>query len=79
MFLADRNILANQAFNSFGAFEENALVRLKPSDVRKTGSVPTSGSIFFTIFQSFMSGPKDKPHYGQYPADFFDLVIIDES
>ncbi len=78
LFLADRNILANQAFNSFGAFEENALVRIKPSDVRETGSVPTSGSVFFTIFQSFMSGPKDKPYFGQYPADFFDLVIVDE-
>ncbi len=78
LFLADRNILANQAFNSFGAFEENALVRMKPSDVRKTGSVPTSGSIFFTIFQSFMSGPENKPYFGQYPSDFFDLVIIDE-
>ncbi len=78
LFLADRNILANQAFNAFGAFEENALVRMKPSDVRKKGSVPTSGSIFFTIFQSFMSGPENKPHFGQYPADFFDLIIIDE-
>lgn len=78
LFLADRNILANQAFNSFGAFEENALVRIKPSDVRETGSVPTSGSIFFTIFQSFMSGPENKPYFGQYPSDFFDLVFIDE-
>ncbi len=78
LFLADRNILANQAFNAFGAFEENALVRMKPSDVKKTGSVPTSGSIFFTIFQSFMSGPENKPYFGQYPADFFDLIIIDE-
>jgi type I restriction enzyme R subunit len=78
LFLADRNILANQAFNCFGAFEENALVRMKPSDVRETGSVPTSGSIFFTIFQSFMSGPENKPYFGQYPADFFDLIIVDE-
>ena len=78
LFLADRNILANQAFNSFGAFEENALVRIKPNDVREKGSVPTSGSIFFTIFQSFMSGPKNDPYFGQYPADFFDLVIVDE-
>ena len=78
LFLADRNILANQAFNAFGAFEENALVRVKPSDVRKKGSVPTSGSIFFTIFQSFMSGQENKPNFGQYPADFFDLIIIDE-
>ncbi len=78
LFLADRNILANQAFNSFGAFEENALVRVKPNEIKETGSVPTSGSIFFTIFQSFMSGPENKPYFGQYPADFFDLVIVDE-
>jgi type I restriction enzyme, R subunit len=78
LFLADRNILANQAFNSFGAFPENALVRIKPSDVKKTGSVPTSGSIFFTIFQSFMSGPEETPYFGQYPKDFFDLIIVDE-
>tara|TARA_B100000886_G_scaffold82_1_gene76 strand:+ start:3527 stop:5857 length:2331 start_codon:yes stop_codon:yes gene_type:complete len=78
LFLTDRNILANQAFNSFGAFDENALVRITPQDVRDKGNVPTNGSVFFTIFQSFMSGPENKPYFGQYPADFFDLVIIDE-
>ena len=78
LFLADRNILANQAFNSFSAFDENALVRITPKDVKDRGHVPTNGSVFFTIFQSFMSGPENKPYFGQYPADFFDLVIIDE-
>ncbi len=78
LFLADRNILANQAFNSFSAFDENALVRIKPDDVRIRGEVPTNGSIFFTIFQSFMSGPENEPYFGQYPADFFDLIIVDE-
>ncbi len=56
LFLADRNILANQAFNSFTAFPEDALVRIKPNEIRRTGRVPTNGSIFFTIFQTFMSG-----------------------
>ena len=78
LFLADRNILANQAFNSFSAFDENALVRITPKDVKDKGHVPTNGSVFFTIFQSFMSGPENKPYFGQYPADFFDLIIIDE-
>ena len=78
LFLADRNILANQAFNSFSAFDENALVRITPKDVKDKGHVPTNGSVFFTIFQSFMSGPENKPYFGQYPADFFDLVIVDE-
>lgn len=56
LFLADRNILANQAFNDFSAFPEDALVRIKPSEIKKKGIVPTNGSIFFTIFQTFMSG-----------------------
>ena len=82
LFLADRNILANQAFNAFSAFPEDALVRIAPEDIRKKGKVPKNGSIFFTIFQTFMSGPpKDgepSPYFGDYSPDFFDFIVIDE-
>ena len=78
LFLADRNTLAKQAMIDFGGFKKDALVRIKPDSVAKNGSVPTNGSIFFTIFQTFMCGPDDSPYFGQYPRDFFDLVIIDE-
>ncbi len=82
LFLADRNILANQAFNAFSAFPEDALVRIAPDEIRKKGKVPKNGSIFFTIFQTFMSGPmkdgKPSPYFGEYPPDFFDFIIIDE-
>ena len=78
LFLADRNILASQAFNAFGAFPDNALVRISAEQITKKGAVPTNGNVFFTIFQTFMSGADDKPHFGQYPADFFDFIIIDE-
>ncbi len=78
LFLADRNILADQAFNTYGAFPEDALVRINPLDIRKKGAVPMNGSIFFTIFQTFMSGPEGTPYFGDYPADFFDFIIIDE-
>src|ERR1700690_2317907 len=82
LFLADRNILADQAYNAFSAFPEDALVRIEPGDVRRRGRVPTNGSLFFTIFQTFMSGPpKDghpSPYFGEYPADFFDFIVIDE-
>jgi len=78
LFLADRNILADQAFNSFSAFEDDALVRIEPASIRKKGQVPTNGSVFFTIFQTFMSGPEGTPYFGDYPPDFFDFIVIDE-
>lgn len=82
LFLADRNILADQAFNEFSAFAEDALVRIDPEIMRKKGRVPKNGSIFFTIFQTFMSGRdengKPKPSFGDYPPDFFDFIVIDE-
>ena len=78
LFLADRNILANQAYNAFSAFPEDALVRIDPADIRKKGKVPKNGSLFFTIFQTFLSGPNDSPYFGDYPPDFFDFIIIDE-
>jgi len=79
LFLADRNILASQAMsNDFSIFPEDARVRISPLDIRKKGEVPKNGSVFFTIFQTFMSGPDGTPYFGDYPADFFDFIIIDE-
>jgi type I restriction enzyme R subunit len=82
LFLADRNILADQGYNAFSAFPDDALVRISPDEIRKKGRVPKNGSIFFTIFQTFMSGRgaegNPAPNFGDYPPDFFDFVIIDE-
>ena len=92
LFLADRNILANQAFNAFSAFDkedENIKVRISPDEIRKKRKIPTNGSIFFSIFQTFMSNyhkDEDKEieykeikfNFGEYEKDFFDLIIIDE-
>jgi type I restriction enzyme, R subunit len=82
LFLADRNNLADQAYNAFSAFPEDAQVRIAPDEIRKKNKVPKNGNIFFTIFQTFMCGPiKDgvpSPYFGEYPPDFFDLIVIDE-
>jgi type I restriction enzyme R subunit len=85
LFLADRNTLADQAFNDFtgfAAFEDNALARLEPDALRRKGRVPTNASVFITIFQTFMSGSaadgRPAPWFGQYPPDFFDVIVIDE-
>jgi type I restriction enzyme R subunit len=85
LFLADRNILADQAYSkfaSYGAFPESSLVRMKPEDIRKKGSVLKNGSVFFTIFQTTMSGGNEAsdlaPYFNEYNNDFFDVVIVDE-
>ena len=82
LFLADRNILADQAYNAFNAFPEDALVRIAPDAIRKKGRVPKNGSVFFTIFQTFMTGTDENgepaPNFGEYPEDFFDFIVIDE-
>ena len=76
------DILADQAYNAFSNFPEDAVVRIAPDVIRRMGRVPTNGSIFFTIFQTFMSGTDEEgnpsPSFGDYPSDFFDFIVIDE-
>ena len=79
LFLADRNILASQAFTAFTAFPDDALIRIEPKEIKKQGKVPKNGSLFFTIFQTFMTKKgDDTANFYDYPPDFFDLIIVDE-
>lgn len=82
LFLADRNILADQAYNAFSPFADDARVRIDPRRLRATGRAPHNGSVFFTIFQTFMSGRnadgEPQPSFYDYAPDFFDFIIIDE-
>ncbi len=80
LFLADRNILADQAFNAFSAFEEDALVRINPADIKKKGKVPKNGSVFFTIFQTFMSGGSTSSPTLQIEENIdFDEIAINDA
>jgi type I restriction enzyme R subunit len=85
LFLADRNTLADQAFNdftSFASFDDSGLIRISPDEILRKGRAPKNGAVFFTIFQTFMTGRNadgaPAPNYGDYPPDFFDCIIIDE-
>lgn len=77
LFIADRNVLAEQAMGDFNPLESE-IVRINGEAVRKAGKIPTNGNIFFSIYQAMTGGPVDNPYYRDYPSDFFDLVIIDE-
>ena len=94
LFLADRNILANQACGAFNAFGDDTTCRITPKLIRsRGGGVPKNAAVFFTIFQTFTAGTGDdaekpadgsaelapaEPYYTQYAPDFFDLIVIDE-
>jgi type I restriction enzyme R subunit len=86
LFLADRNVLADQAFNTFNPLEKE-IVRVNGKEIRKRGGkVPTNANVFFAIYQSIAERKSDEfdeendvtAYYKQYPAEFFDLIVIDE-
>jgi type I restriction enzyme R subunit len=77
LFLADRNTLVEQAMDDFNPLVDE-IRRINGEAVRKNGKIPTSGNIFFSIYQAMTGGPVENPYYKDYPDDFFDLIIIDE-
>ncbi len=86
LFLADRNVLADQAFNTFNPLEKD-IVRINGKAIKKRGGrVPTNANIFFAIYQSIAERKSEEydadndvtAYYRQYPPNFFDLIIIDE-
>ena len=78
LFLADRNVLADQAINTFNLFEKD-LIKIDGEEVhRRSGVVPTNANIFFAIYQAIAEKENIGGFYKQYPPDFFDLIIVDE-
>ena len=71
LFLADRNVLRDQAYNTFEPFGNER-------DMIAEGKAPTNRSIYFGIYQAVYSGVEGKRLYQRYPRDFFDLIVIDE-
>lgn len=71
LFLADRNVLRDQAFNTFEPFG-NARGYIEE------GQAPTARDIYFSIYQAMWSEKDGKRIFEQYPKNFFDLIIIDE-
>ena len=72
LFLADRNILVDQAknndFKPFGA----AMTKIK------NRQVDASYEIYLALYQAVTGNEEEKNVYRQFSPDFFDLIVIDE-
>lgn len=78
LFLADRNVLADQAINTFNPYEKD-VIKIDGEEVKKrNGIVPTNAFIFFAIYQAIAEREDIGGYYQEYPKDFFDLIVIDE-
>jgi len=71
LYLADRNVLIDQAKDRTFAPMGQALHKIK-------GKISKSREVYFALYQS-LSGNGNGPNlYEKYPRDFFDLIIVDE-
>jgi type I restriction enzyme R subunit len=76
LFLTDRIVLRDQAYNKFSAFADGAS---DPRYIIEEDPPKLTRDIYFGIYQSLWSeDAKGKRTYEKFPPDFFDLIIIDE-
>ncbi|HRQ42686.1 MAG TPA: DEAD/DEAH box helicase family protein [Chloroflexota bacterium] len=78
LFLADRVVLRNQAYNAFSPFAGGASDPRFLLDGKKKLSL--NRDLYFAIYQNLWSEDNQgRRVFEQFPADFFDLIIIDEA
>lgn len=72
LFLADRNILVDQTMQQdFAPFGEN-MHKIGDREVKK------NYEIYLALYQAVTGKEEWKQIYRQFPADFFDLIVVDE-
>lgn len=78
LFLADRVVLRNQAYNAFGPFASGTSDPRFLLDGKKKLSL--NRDLYFAIYQNLWSeNGKGQRTFEQFPPDFFDLIVIDEA
>ena len=75
LFLADRIVLRNQAYNAFGPF---ASASSDPRGLIRGGKFNSNRELYFALYQALDSGADDSPLFKSIPSDFFGLIVIDE-
>lgn len=77
LFLADRNILVDQArLNDLKHFGE-ALTKISRQNFNDLGTL-MSYQIFLGLYQAMSGTTEEEKLFKKLPADFFDLIIVDE-
>jgi len=77
LFLADRNILVDQAkINDLKHFGD-ALTKISRQNFSDVGSL-MSHEIFLGLYQAMSGVTEEEKLYKKLPKDFFDLIVIDE-
>jgi len=71
LFLADRNVLIDQAKDRTFAPMGQALHKIR-------GRATKSREVYFALYQALINPTGGPNLYEQYPRDFFDLIIVDE-
>ncbi|MBF0103133.1 MAG: DEAD/DEAH box helicase family protein [Desulfobacterales bacterium] len=72
LFLADRNVLIDQARRGDFKYFKDKMTVVKNRQVDK------SYEIYFALYQGLSGSDEDKNIYKQFSKDFFDLIVIDE-
>ena len=77
LFLADRNILVDQAkINDLKHFGD-ALTKISRQNFNDVGSL-MSHEIFLGLYQAMSGTTEEEKLFKKLPKDFFDLIVIDE-
>jgi type I restriction enzyme R subunit len=71
LFLADRNVLIDQAKDRTFAPMGQALHKIQ-------GKASKSREVYFALYQALTGKGGGPSLYEKYPRDFFDLIIVDE-
>ena len=76
LYLADRNILVDQSIMQDFAPLEKTIYKVDFSDKECLGNI-ASHEVNFALYHQ-MVGQNDEEHFRKIPAEYFDLIIVDE-
>jgi type I restriction enzyme, R subunit len=75
LFIADRKVLRDQAYNTFAPFVDS---QSDPHNVIGGGRFNPYRDLYFALYQALDAEDHGEPLFKRIPSDFFGLIIIDE-